>query len=54
MADTITATGKQVKLTKSYLGLLGASLGGNYGVTVEQTQGGFLDRHREIRWPGRG
>ena len=28
-------------MTKSYLALLGASLGGNYGVTVKQTQGGF-------------
>jgi hypothetical protein len=41
MADTTTAAGKQAKLTKSYLALLGASLGGNYGVTVKQTQGGF-------------
>lgn len=41
MADTTTAVGKPSKLTKSYLALLGASLGGNYGVTVKQTQSGF-------------
>lgn len=41
MSDTTTAAGKQTKLTKSYLALLGTSLGGNYGVTVKLTQGGF-------------
>lgn len=41
MTDTTTPTGRQSKLTKSYLAILGKSLGGKYGVTVKQTGEGF-------------
>lgn len=40
MTDTTSPVGKQSKLTKGYLSLLGQSLG-RYGVTVKQTSDGF-------------